>query len=135
MKNEQYNELVNQVKNLQPRIVDSQRLTSTIMQHIERVNHSNKYHRILTIVSWSSSIAALLLIALFLFEQFFPQDTTKYENYKILSISNTNVYTINANLEENVNFSDFNRFLRIKKERQEKQRRLYSNFINKHQNL
>jgi len=45
------------------------------------------------------------------------------------------VYTLAFNSEKNATFSDFNHFLRIKKERQQTQRRLYSHIINKHLNL
>ena len=134
MNNDPYTELVNQVKNLQPKIIDSQRLTSNIMQNIEKVDSPNKYRRVLTIISWSSSIAASLLIALFLFEQFLPQNAAKFETSQILSIPPV-IYNIDINSEKNATFSDFNHFLRIKKERQQTQRRLYSHFINKHLNL
>ncbi|MDR0205745.1 MAG: hypothetical protein LBI45_00565 [Bacteroidales bacterium] len=135
MNNDLYIELTNKIKNLQPKISDSQILTANIMHNVERLKHKNKYYRILTVTSWSSSIAASLLIALFLFEQFLPQNNTKIENPQILSISTTTVYSIDINSEKTATFYDFNQFLRIKKERQQKHRRSYSYIIDKHQNL
>ena len=122
--NEKYTELVEHIKRLQPVISDTEVFASKILQHIEDVPQKKFYSKTLTIVSWSSSIAASLLIGLFLFEYFKQPTTTGHTTCKRPSI-----YThFNIN-DGNQTLTDFNDWIHIKKERQKREQAYYSNKI------
>ena len=85
MKNEKdrYTEWIEQIKMFQPKIADPQKLILKTMQSVECLSKKKERNKTLIIVSWVSSIAASVLIALFLFEQFAPSTNVEYTSSKI----------------------------------------------------
>jgi hypothetical protein len=116
-----YSELINRIKVSQPTISDPQGLTSATMQRIEHLSKKKNDSKILHIMSLTSSIAASLLIGLFVFEQFTPPTNTETNTSTAMPVYNVSICSIN----------DYIEFMQIKKERQ----KLYSNLINKYKNL
>ena len=127
--NEKYTELISQIKATQAKISNPQKLTLQTMQHIENLSTKGK-NKTLIFVSWASSIAASLLIGLFVFEQFTLPNNT--ENI-------TSVYTSPAHEKivficKSTTLTDLNEWMQLKKERQKKQQTINS-IINKYKTL
>jgi hypothetical protein len=134
MKNEKYMELLDQIKVLQPTIVDSERLTANIMQSIEKMPQKRIRKQTLTVVSWTSSIAASLLIGLFLFEQVMIPTSNELKTLALPVYSRT-VLCKNINIEKQTTLTNFNDWIDLKKERQKRQQAFYIGIINKHKIL
>jgi hypothetical protein len=131
--NEKYAEIVAQIKRMQPIIPDTERLTTDIMQRIEGSSQKKTPNKTLTIVSWTTSIAASILIGLFLFEQFTLPTNSKLTNSKL---PDNYIHSfLHKNVETETAITDFNDWIRVKMERQKRQQALYSNIINKHKIL
>lgn len=122
-----YNDILNQIKALQPKIPDSQRLISKTMDSIEIVSKKKSGNKILTILSLSSSIAASLLIGLFLFEMFLLPENKELKSSQIPPVHVIPASEKNMDIENPMTLSEFRKTLNIKK----KQHSLYTSLVNK----
>jgi hypothetical protein len=130
MNNEKYNELIDRIKGIQPQMNDPQGFTTKTMQRIEFESNKKTPYALLRVITIASSIAASLLIGLFLFEH--------YSLPEKVNLNHSNYISINVNLPETeglTSIAAFHHYLSIKKEKQKNYRTLYSNIINKHQIL
>jgi hypothetical protein len=127
-----YEELVKQIKATPPVMADPEKLTARILQRIENTPQKKNRNKTLAGVSWVTSIAASLLIGLFLFEQLTTSTNREHQNAKISDRYFSLVLDKNRNIEKQNTLTNFNDWLRIKKERQKKQQAFYSSIINKH---
>ena len=133
--NDKYTELINRIKAEQVKLSNPQALTSRIMRDIELLSKKKIYDKTLRVISLISSFAALLLVGLFVFEQF--SHSPNMEEYKssnrtvnsVLSNYNTNGYIENSN-----DLNELNKLIQIKKERQKRQKTFYL-IINKYKIL
>ena len=128
-----YTELMNQIKATQPKISDPQRLSSETMQRIEKLPQKKDNNKRLTLVSWTSSIAASLLIGLFVFEQFAVPTRSKFISYATPSDYIFYISEIN-NMKKQTTMNDFKHLLNSKIDRQKKQQTL-NLIINKYKTL
>jgi predicted type IV restriction endonuclease len=97
------------------------------MQRIEKLSKNKNQGKGLRILSLTSSIAASLLIGLFVFEQYFPSINTEDNS----SITNLYICKSDNYIEKPTALSEFNQLMQMKKERQ----KLYANLVNKYKNL
>jgi len=127
---DKYTEIIDQIKVLQPQMPDPQRLISKTMDSIEMLSKKKRGNKALTILSLSSSIAASVLIGLFLFETYSPLQDKELRSSKTAS-----VHVMPAMMQNPTTLSEINKILRVKKQRQQEQRTLYLSLIDKHKNL
>ena len=125
-----YEELIAQIKSTQPVIFDAERLTDHILQKIEQMPQKKSQSKMLSIVTWTSSIAASVLIGLFLFEQFMIPSNNNHQSSNIPEISLNSFF-----YEKQTVLTDFNDWFRIKKEQQKKQQALYASIMNHYKSL
>jgi hypothetical protein len=125
-----YEELMAQIKSTQPVIFDAERLTDNIKQKIEKVPQKKSKNKMLSIATWTSSIAASVLIGLFLFEQFMIPTNNNHQSSNIPEI-----YLSAGFNEKQTVLTDFNDWFRTKKEHQKKQQPFYSSIINHYKSL
>ena len=133
--NDKYTELIDLIKTKQVELSNPQAFTSRIMHDIEFLSKKKIYDKTLHVISLISSFAALLLVGLFVFEQF--SHSPKMEEYKssnravnsVLPNYNTNCYIENSN-----DLNELNKLIQIKKERQKRQKTFYL-IINKYKIL
>ena len=125
-----YEELMAQIKSTQPVIFDAERLTANILQKIEKVPQKKSKNKMLSIATWISSIAASVLIGLFLFEQFMIPTNNNHQSSNIPEI-----YLSAGFNEKQTVLTDFNDWFRTKKEHQKKQQAFYSSIINHYKSL
>ena len=127
---DKYTEIIDRIKVLQPQTPDPQRLISKTMDSIEMLSEKKRGNKILTVLSLSSSIAASVLIGLFLFETYSPLQDKELRSSKTAS-----VHVMPAMMQNPTTLSEINKILRVKKQRQQEQRTLYLSLIDKHKNL
>jgi len=132
---DEYTELLNQIKIWQPQIPDPQKLISKTMDSVEMLSKKERGNKILAVISLASSIAASVLIGLFLFETFLPLKNEELKRSKTTSVYVVPVLMENMNMENPTTLSHFNKVLNIKKQRQQEQRALYLSLIDKYKNL
>ena len=132
--NDKYAELINQIKVLQVKLPDSQRLTSKIMDNIELLSKRKTYIKVLNVIIITSSIAASLLIGLFVFEQFLIPNNLEHKKIHIVSTCTSTTYDKNASIEKQTTLTAFNSLIQLKKERQKKQQ-AFNSIINKYKIL
>ena len=133
--NSKYTELIDRIKTTQVKFSHPQKLSSKIMLDVEFLSKKKTDSKILRVVSLISSIAAVLLIGLFVFEQFLS--SANMEKHKRSNIAAVYVlYAVNKNthIEKSTALNEFNKLIQMKKERQKKRQTFYS-IINKYQNL
>jgi len=130
-KDDKYSELINQIKTLDVKLPNEQELAEKIIASIEFLAQKKNDNKILRIISFASSIAASLLIGLFIIEQYFTSINMECE-----SLNTTSVYAVpfpekNIYCEKTNTPYDFNKWIQIK-ERQAKRQSFYSNIISKY---
>ena len=130
--NDKYIELIRQLKAAQVTLPNPQKLTSRTMLSIEAMSKKKSYIKPLTVIFWTSSIAAALLIGLFLPRKFFSSTNVEHKNLNVSPNYNLPVVGNNIYSEKSTVFNEFNRLIQLKKERQEAQRSFYLTLINKH---
>lgn len=93
-KDQKYNELIRRIKTLKPALDDPGVLTSNILSAVEKLSDKPKINMtfmVLRAVSWASSIAAVLLLGIFLEGQFTPivppTQKTNVSNYGSYSLT------------------------------------------------
>lgn len=127
MNDEQYNELVGLLKAQQPCLTDPQKLTSDIMAMVNSSPKKSESVGLLRVVAWVSSIAALLLLGLFLYELPNSFDDLNRNNAVLPS------YVSSMQLENAEPLDQINIIVRLKQERHKERELFYSNFIKKRQ--
>ena len=125
-KDDKYSELINQIKTLDVKLSNPQKLASRIISDIELLPKKKNNDKILRIISLMSSIAASLLIGLFVFEQYFLPLNMEDKSLNATSFPYKSVY-----FEKSNPLNDFEKWIQIK-ECQQKRQNLYLNIINKH---
>ena len=123
---DKYSELINQIKALEVKLSNPQQLADKTISRIELLEKKKKENKILPLISLISSIAASLLIGLFVFEQYFLPLNMEDKSLNATSFSDKTVY-----FEKSNSFNDFDKCLQIKKSQQKRQS-LYTNIINKY---
>jgi len=132
---DKYTEIIAQIKALQPQISDPQRLISKTMDSVEMLSKKKKGNKILTVISLASSIAASVLIGLFLFETYLPLQDKEMQSSKTASVRVMPALMENMNVENSMTLSEINKILNIKKQRRQEQCFLYLSLIDKYKNL
>jgi len=132
---DKYAELIDRIKVWQPQISDPQRLISRTMDSVETLSKKKRGNKILAVISLASSIAASILIGLFLFETFLPLKSEELKSSKVASVYAAPALMENMNIEKPKTLSEFNKILSIKKQRRQEQRALYLSLIDKYKNL
>jgi hypothetical protein len=127
--NDKYTALISQIKATQVSIPDPQKLTLQMMQRIENLPQKRN-NKTLLFVSWASSIAASLLIGLFVFEQFTLSNNTENRTSAYIS----SAYEKSVFMDKSTTLADLNTWMQLKKERQKKQETINS-IINKYKTL
>lgn len=86
-KDEKYKKLIDNIKSKKPELDTPQNLTSEILSAIEMLPKKQVPNRYLRIVSWTSSVAAVFLLGLFLSERSTPiaSPSQKTYNYPLMS--------------------------------------------------
>jgi len=132
---DKYTELIDRIKTWQPQISDPQNLILKTMNSVEMLSKKKRGNKILAVLSLASSIAASVLIGLFLFETFLPLKNEELQSSKVASAYVTPALMENMNKENPTTLSDFNKILSVKKQRRQEQRTLYLSLIDKYRNL
>ena len=132
---DKYTEIIDRIKVLQPQISDPQRLISKTMDSVEMLSKKKKGNKILTVLSFASSIAASVLIGLFLFETYLPLQDKEIQSSKTASVRVMPALMENMNMENSMTLSEINKIINIKKQRRQEQRALYLSLIDKYKNL
>ena len=132
---DKYTELIDRIKAWQPQIPDSQRLISKTMDNVEMLSKKKKGNKILAVISLASSIAASVLIGLFLFETYSPLQDKEFQSSKTTSVNVMPALMGNMKMENPTTLSDFYKILNTKKQRQQEQRTFYLSLIDKYKNL
>jgi hypothetical protein len=127
--NEKYNRIIAQINDLQPVISNKEKQFAAIMQTVEKTLQKKNHLKPLILVSWSSSVAAAILIGLFLFEYFTMPTNQKYQTSMLPNISTHAV--LYRTIEEQPDVTSFNDYLHGKKECQKRIKTLYLSIINK----
>lgn len=130
---DKYAGLIDRIKALQPQLPDRQRLISNTMNRIELLPKKKEHNRILTIVSWASSIAASFLTGMLLFESFLFTTNKELTSSKIVPVYTVPVFE--KNIENPTTLNEFSKMLSIKKGHRNEQRAFYSIFFNKYKIL
>lgn len=129
--NEKYTAFIHQIKNTKVQISDTQKLTSQIMQRIEHLPQKKGNNKTFLFVSWTSSIAASLLIGLFIFEQFLQPNTMDYNQLDTVYTCTSIDYEKNYCMEKSTNIYTF---MQLRKEHQKKNQ-IVNSIINKYKTL
>jgi hypothetical protein len=129
-KTDKYTELIERIKATQAKISDPQKLTLKTMHSIELSLQKKSNNKTLSIVSWASSIAASLLIGLFVFEQLTAPTEMAFTSSKIMPV----YISEDNNMEKPTTINDFKQLLNNKIERQKKQQN-FNSIINKYKNI
>jgi len=132
---DKYTEIIDQIKALQPQIADPQRLISKTMNRVEMLSKKKRGNKVLAVLSFASSIAASVLIGLFLFETYLPLQDKELQSSKTASVYVAPALMENMNMENPLTLSEFNKILNTKKQRRQEQRTLYLSLIDKYKNL
>lgn len=127
---DKYDELISRIKSMQPQIPDSQKLIFKTMDSIERLPKRRNYNKMLTFVSLSSSVAALFLMGIFIFEMHSPPKNEAFASSKIAPVIEKN-----RRMENPTTLSEFSKILSIKTARRQEQRAFYSSLVNKYKNI
>ena len=117
--NEKYTALINRIKAEQAQIPDTQRLTQQTMQRIENLPQKKTSNKMFQFVSWTSSIAASLLIGLFVLEQSLPSNNIEYQS-NMASVPVLPTYDKQVLTEKITVLTQLNALMQLKKEYQQK---------------
>jgi hypothetical protein len=123
--NGKYTELIDRIKAAQVNLSNPQEFTSKVMQDIERLSKKENHSKMLYIISLTFSIAASLLIGLFVLEQFLLSNIEEHKNLNItevyvLPVDNKNIHSEKSNV-----VNKFNTLINRNKERQKQQQAIY----------
>jgi hypothetical protein len=128
-KDRKYNELIGRIKAGKPEPDDSQLLISEILSAIHELEDKPKSFGLLKYISWVSSVAAVLLLGLFLDEICepiaSPVQKLSASNYHFPSL-------IEQDIEEDSLMNEISRIVIERRELQKKRETFYMNIVNKH---
>lgn len=134
-KDQKYNELIRRIKTLKPALDDPGVLTSNILSAVEKLSDKPKINMtfmVLRAVSWVSSIAAVLLLGIFLEGQFTPivppTQKTNVSNYGSYSLTG-------GDIEEGGTLDKINGIVREKRKLKKERKFFYANIANKYRNF
>ena len=122
-KDQKYEMMINKVKEIKIECPES--LTSDIMTSINRIPKKENIGMLLNLAYWASSVAAILLLALFV-EQYFYTPKSNITQSQVYFCSYTETMT------QKDAFDRINNIIKEKKELQDCRKKFYNNFVSHH---
>lgn len=126
-----YEKMLNRIKAQSPAPNDPQGLSDEIMSAVRRTPNQGKTNEVLKRVAMVSSVAATLLLGLFMTQHTTPKTVNTSET-NVLSYSSYSEATING--KEGSTLEIVNQMIKERKEWNKKQAALYKGISNRYQN-
>lgn len=130
-KDRKYEEMLNRIKTQSPAPNNPQGLSDEIMSAVRRTPNQGKTNEVLKRVAMISSVAATLLLGLFMTQHTTPRTVNTSET-NVLSYSSYSEATING--KEGSTLEIVNQMIKERKEWNKKQAALYKGISNRYQN-
>lgn len=130
-RDQKYEEILNRIKTQSPTLHDPQGLSAEIMSTVRRTPNQGKTNEVLKRVAMISSVAATLLLGLFM-TQHTTQKTANAYRTDVSNYSNYSEATIKGKEENTLEI--VNRMIRERKEWDKKQATLYERISNRYKN-
>ena len=130
---QKYDNLINRIKTTSPPLSDPQELSTEIMSIIGKLPNRPKTSIVLKSIALTSSIAATLLLGVFLSEHLIAPAAPYTEQ---INISNNTLYSpvdFNSDRDNDNSLSHLNNIIREKREQREARETFYATIINKYQ--
>jgi hypothetical protein len=122
-KDQKYEMMINKVKEIKIECPES--LTSDIMTSINRTPKKENKGMLFNLVCWASSVAAILLLGLFV-EQYF------YTPKSNITQSQVYFYSYTEPMTQKEAFDRINNIIKEKKELQDCRKKFYNNLVSNH---
>lgn len=123
---QEYDKLIGKIRSMQPVLDEPDKFSKEIMDSI-RSSPTIRANRVLKVVSWVSSIAALFLIVLLFSEQPIAEDSTLNNvNPNYVSLSENKSFSKENDIEDQIDC-----LIQQKQERQRKREFFYSEIADK----
>lgn len=127
MNDEKYKILIEQIKEIQPVMANPQKLTADIMSSVQSTGVKKTGTRFLMIISWASSVAAVLLLALFITEKSASVESPVQSKWSVPNYASLEQIEVEADSQDNIKS-----VVRFKAERQKERESFYSKLANKY---
>lgn len=127
MNDEKYKILIEQIKEKQPVLTDPQKLTADIMSSVQSPQTSKTGIRFLEIISWASSVAAVLLLALFITEHPTSAESAIRTEWGTPNYASSTQFETKSDSQENIRS-----VVKFKLERQKERESFYSKLASRY---
>ncbi|MFV0536194.1 MAG: hypothetical protein ACK5M3_02355 [Dysgonomonas sp.] len=126
MNDEKYKILIKQIKEKEPVLTDPQKLTADIMSSVQSTGVKKIGTRFLMIISWASSVAAILLLALLITEKSVSAESPVQSEWSVPNYVSLAQIETKADSRNNIRS-----VIQFKLERQKERESFYSKLASK----